>query len=97
VQTCALPICIVAAPCGAPAFAVVLTWVTTTHSAVLGFVYLTVFSLGMTAVLVGVGLFTGLLSALPRPGMWMVWVKRVAGAIMLGMAGYYVYLAWEVW
>ena len=88
---------IVAAPCGAPAFAVVLTWVTTTHSAVLGFVYLTVFSLGMTAVLVGVGLFTGLLSALPRPGMWMVWVKRVAGAIMLGMAGYYVYLAWEVW
>src|SRR6266850_734714 len=27
---------IVAAPCGAPAFAVVLTWVATTHSAVLG-------------------------------------------------------------
>src|SRR5437867_8552813 len=50
---------IVAAPCGAPAFAAVLTWVATTRSGALGFVYLVVFSLGMTALLVGVGLFSG--------------------------------------
>src|SRR6266853_1866185 len=50
---------IVAAPCGAPAFAAVLTWVATTRSGVLGFVYLFVFSLGMTALLVVVGLFSG--------------------------------------
>lgn|SRR5574341_558480 len=88
---------IVAAPCGAPAFAVVLTWVTTTQSAVLGFLYLFVFSLGMTALLVVVGLFSGTLAALPKAGMWMVWVKRGAGVIMLAMAGYYVWKAWEVW
>lgn len=87
---------IVAAPCGAPAFAVVLTWVATTQSAVLGFVYLFVFSLGMTVLLVVVGLFSGTLAALPRAGMWMVWVKRVAGVIMLGMAGYYYWGAWQV-
>lgn len=51
----------VAAPCGAPAFAAVLTWVATTQSAALGFVYLFAFSLGMTALLVAVGLFSGTL------------------------------------
>ena len=80
---------IVAAPCGAPAFAVVLTWVSTTQSAVLGFVYLFAFSLGMTALLAVVGIFSGVLLLLPKAGQWMVWVKRVAGAIMLAMAEYY--------
>lgn len=80
---------IVAAPCGAPAFAAVLTWVAATRSGPLGFVYLFVFSLGMTALLVGVGLFSGTLAALPRAGRWMVWIKRAAGVVLLGMAEYY--------
>ena len=80
---------IVAAPCGAPAFGVVLTWVATTHSAVLGFIYLFVFSLGMTAILVAVGVSSGTLAALPRSGPWMVWIKRAAGVVMLAMAEYY--------
>jgi cytochrome c-type biogenesis protein len=80
---------IVAAPCGAPAFAVVLTWVATTQSAILGFVYLFVFSLGMTVLLAVVGIFSGVVSVLPKSGTWMVWVKRLAGAIMLVMAEYY--------
>ncbi|OLC72634.1 MAG: hypothetical protein AUH78_15735 [Gemmatimonadetes bacterium 13_1_40CM_4_69_8] len=80
---------IVAAPCGAPAFAAVLTWVAATRSGVLGFVYLFVFSLGMTALLAVVGIFSGMLAALPRSGPWMVWVKRAAGAILLAMAEYY--------
>lgn len=80
---------VVAAPCGAPAFAAVLTWVGTTRSATLGFAYLFVFSLGMTALLVMVGLFSGTLAALPRAGRWMIWVKRVAGALLLAMAEYY--------
>jgi cytochrome c-type biogenesis protein len=80
---------LVAAPCGAPAFGAVLTWVAGTRSAALGFLYLFVFSLGMTALLVVVGLFSGTLVALPRSGRWMVWVKRIAGVIMLGMAEYY--------
>jgi thiol:disulfide interchange protein DsbD len=80
---------IVAAPCGAPAFGAVLTWVATTHSAVLGFVYLFVFSLGMSIVLAAVGLFSGALAALPRPGPWMVWIQRAAGVVLLLMAEYY--------
>jgi thiol:disulfide interchange protein DsbD len=80
---------VVAAPCGAPAFAVVLTWVAATGAGLMGFVYLFVFSLGMTALLVGVGFFSGTLALLPRSGAWMVWVKRVAAVIMFAMAEYY--------
>ncbi len=80
---------VVAAPCGAPAFAVVLTWVAATGAGLMGFVYLFVFSLGMTALLVAVGLFSGTLALLPRSGVWMVWVKRIAALIMFGMAEYY--------
>jgi cytochrome c-type biogenesis protein len=80
---------IVAAPCGAPAFAVVLTWVAATGAGLMGFVYLFVFSLGMTALLVVVGLFSGTLAVLPRSGTWMVWVKKGAGVLMIAVAQYY--------
>jgi thiol:disulfide interchange protein DsbD len=88
---------IVAAPCGAPAFAAVLTWVATTRSAALGFVYLFVFSLGMTALLVGVGIFSGTVAALPRSGRWLTGIKKLAGIAMLVMAQYYFIEAGRVW
>jgi thiol:disulfide interchange protein DsbD len=84
---------VVAAPCGAPAFAVVLTWVAATGAGLMGFVYLFVVSLGMNTLLVVVGLFSGTLAALPRSGMWMVWIKRVAAVIMFAMAEYYFWQA----
>jgi len=88
---------LVAAPCGAPAFAAVLTWVATTRSGALGFIYLFVFSLGMTALLAVVGLFSGTLSALPRAGAWMSWIKKGAGVVLLLMAEYYFVKAGQVW
>jgi thiol:disulfide interchange protein DsbD len=88
---------IVAAPCGAPAFGVVLTWVAATQSGVLGFVYLFVFSLGMTALLAVVGVFSGSAAMLPRAGKWMVWVKKAAGVVMLAMAEYYFIQMGTVW
>jgi cytochrome c-type biogenesis protein len=80
---------LVAAPCGAPVMAAVLTWVTRTQSAVLGFIYLFVFSLGMCALLFAIGVSSGTLSRLPRAGVWMERVKRVFGFVMIGMAEYY--------
>ena len=80
---------VVAAPCGAPIMAAVLTWVTTTQSAALGFIYLFSFSLGMCALLVGVGLSSGFLARLPRSGAWMTWIKKGFGFLMLGVAEYY--------
>ncbi|NNF27778.1 MAG: cytochrome C biogenesis protein [Gemmatimonadetes bacterium] len=80
---------VVAAPCGAPAFAVVLTWVAATQAGFMGFVYLFVFSFGMTSLLIVVGIFSGTLSRLPRSGAWMVTVKRLAAVVMIGVAEYY--------
>lgn len=80
---------LVAAPCGAPIMASVLTWVTQTKSGTLGFVYLFSFSLGMCALLVAVGLSSGALARLPRSGVWMNWVKKGFGILMLVVAEYY--------
>ena len=80
---------LVAAPCSAPVMAAVLTWVTQTKSAMLGFVYLLTFSLGMCALLVIVGISTGGLARLPRAGAWMLVVKKVFALVMLGAAEYY--------
>jgi cytochrome c-type biogenesis protein len=80
---------LVAAPCGAPAFAAVLTFVAATRSGVLGFTYLFVFSLGMTALLIAVGLSSGMLARLPRSGRWLLFVKRASGVLLLAVAEYY--------
>lgn len=80
---------LVAAPCSAPVMAVVLTWVATTKSGTLGFIYLLAFSLGMCTLLVIVGLFAGALARLPKAGVWMLWIKRVLAVIMIGVAEYY--------
>jgi thiol:disulfide interchange protein DsbD len=80
---------IVAAPCSAPVMAAVLTWVTATRSAGLGFLYLFAFSLGMCTLLVAVGISSGMLARLPRAGAWMVVVKRLFALVMIGAAEYY--------
>lgn len=88
---------LVAAPCSAPVMIGVLAWVSTTQSAALGFLYLFVFSLGMTTLLIVVGLSAGAVSALPRSGEWMKWVKRAFGLVMLGVAEYYLIKMGQVW
>lgn len=80
---------LVAAPCSAPVMIAVLTWVTETRSALLGFVYLFVFSLGMCTLLVIVGVSSGSLSRLPKAGLWMVRIKKFFGFVMIGVAQYY--------
>jgi thiol:disulfide interchange protein DsbD len=80
---------LVAAPCSAPVMAAVLTWVTTTHSAALGFIYLFVFSLGMCSLLVAVGISSATVTRLPRAGQWMLWIKRAFAIVMLAVAEYY--------
>jgi cytochrome c-type biogenesis protein len=80
---------LVAAPCGAPVMGAILTWVTATRSAVLGFCYLLAFSLGMCSLLLVAALATDTTLRLPRAGPWMLWVKRAFAVILLGVAEYY--------
>ncbi|HYW30364.1 MAG TPA: cytochrome c biogenesis protein CcdA [Gemmatimonas sp.] len=87
---------LVAAPCGAPVMAALLTWVSTTKSAFLGFTYLFVFSLGMCALLVVIGLAAGGAVHLPRAGAWMLTVKKVFALLMIGTAQYYLLQAGQL-
>jgi thiol:disulfide interchange protein DsbD len=80
---------LVAAPCGAPVMAAVLTWVSATGSAWLGFLYLFVFSLGMSSLLLAFAFVADTSLRLPRAGPWMLWVKRAFAVILLGVAEYY--------
>jgi cytochrome c-type biogenesis protein len=80
---------LVAAPCGAPILAGILTWVTITRSASLGFLYLISFSFGMCTLLLVVSLGADSALRLPRPGAWMVNVKRFFALVLLGVAEYY--------
>jgi cytochrome c-type biogenesis protein len=88
---------LVAAPCSAPVMAAVLTWVASSRSAGLGFLYLFVFSLGMCSLLVAVGVSSGAIARMPRAGVWMVWVKRFFAIAMFGAAQYYFIQAGTVW
>lgn len=88
---------LVAAPCGAPVLATLLTWVAATQSAWRGFSYLFVFSLGMCSLLVVVGVASGTASRLPRAGQWMLYVKRFFAVVMLGAAEHYLLSAGQVW
>jgi cytochrome c-type biogenesis protein len=80
---------LVAAPCGAPVMAAILTWVSATKSAWLGFLYLFVFSLGMSSLLLAFAFVADTSLRLPRAGPWMLWVKRAFAVILLGVAEYY--------
>ena len=69
--------------------AAILTWVTTTGSASLGFVYLLAFSFGMCTLLLVVGVGAGHAVRLPRAGAWMLFIKRGFAFLLLGVAEYY--------
>jgi thiol:disulfide interchange protein DsbD len=75
----------------------VLTYVATTQSVAYGGLLVFAFSLGMGLLLIVVGTFSGLATALPRPGPWMVVVKKVLGLLMLGLAEYYLIRAGQAW
>jgi len=88
---------LVASPCTTPVLFGLLTFVATSRSVVYGAVLLFAFSMGMGILLLVVGTFSGFAARMPRPGRWMVAVKKVLGLLMLGMAGYYLIRAGQVW
>jgi len=81
---------IVAAPCIGPVVLGLLTYVAKVGNPVLGFWMFFVLALGLGLPYLILGTFSGLLKNLPRSGMWMVWVKKVFGVILLAMAIYFV-------
>ncbi len=84
-----LTVGIVAAPCIGPFVLGLLTYVGDRGSVVLGFSLFFVLALGLGLPFLFLGIFSGSLSRLPRSGVWMVWVRKIFGFILLAMAVYF--------
>jgi len=80
---------IVAAPCVDPFSIGLLTFVAAKANPYLGFIMFFTLSLGLGFPYVWLGFFSNEIQRLPKSGMWMVWVKKVFGLILLGMPLYF--------
>lgn len=77
---------VVAAPCIGPFVLGLLTWVAGMASPWLGFVVFFTLSLGLGLPLFLLAIFSGQINRLPRSGGWMLWVRRLMGWVLIGMA-----------
>ncbi|MCX6566050.1 MAG: thioredoxin family protein [Candidatus Aminicenantes bacterium] len=84
-----LTVGIVAAPCIGPFVLGLLTYVGNRGDVLLGFSLFFVLALGLGVPFLLLGIFSGSLNKLPRSGAWMVWVRKIFGFILLGMAAYF--------
>ncbi|MFH1241315.1 MAG: cytochrome c biogenesis protein CcdA [Pseudomonadota bacterium] len=79
---------IVAAPCIGPFILGLLTYVGQKGDLFLGFIYFFVLSIGLGLPLSILAIFSGALERLPVSGEWMVWIRKLLGWVLVGMAGY---------
>ena len=80
---------IVAAPCIGPFVLGLLTYVGELGSVITGFLLFFALALGLGAPLLVLGIFSGSIHRLPRSGVWMVWVRKIFGFVLLCMAWYF--------
>jgi thiol:disulfide interchange protein DsbD len=81
---------VVAAPCIGPFVLGLLTWVASMGSPWLGFIIFFTLSLGLGLPLFFLAIFSGNINKLPRSGEWMLWVRKLMGWMVVGMAAYFV-------
>ena len=81
---------VVASACIGPFILGLLTWVATIGNIWIAFLIFFTLRLGLGLPLFFLALFSGQLSKLPRSGEWMLWVNKLLGWILVGMAAYFV-------
>jgi len=82
-----------AAPCIGPPIIALLAFVGAKGDPVFGFWSFFILSLGLGFPYLILGTFSGLLQKLPKSGVWMVWVKKVFGIVLVGVGLFYLGLA----
>lgn len=82
-----------AAPCIGPPIIALLAFVGAKGDPVFGFWSFFILSMGLGFPYLILGTFSGLLQKLPKSGVWMVWVKKVFGIILVGVGLFYLGLA----
>lgn len=96
---------IIAAPCVGPVLIALLSWISQTGNILLGFWLTFTFSLGMGVIFLLVGTFSAVLSAMPKGGNWMNYIKYFFALLLLGGGIYFLstittewldYLLWGI-
>lgn len=80
---------IIAAPCVGPVLIALLSWISQTGNVLLGFWLTFTFSLGLSVIFLIVGTFSGVVSAMPKGGGWMNYVKYFFSLLLLGGGIYF--------
>lgn len=84
-----LTVGIIAAPCIGPFVLALFTYVGEKGDPLLGFWMFFVLAIGLGVPFVILALFSGALNKLPRSGAWMIWVRKIFGFILIGVALYF--------
>jgi cytochrome c-type biogenesis protein len=84
---------LVIGPCTAPVMGALLLFVASRQSVIFGMSLMFVFACGMSTILMCLGAVAGLTARLPKPGFWLVIVKRGLAILMAGSGTYFIYQA----
>jgi cytochrome c-type biogenesis protein len=82
---------LIVGPCTAPILGSLLVYVASTHNIVHGMSLMFLFAYGVGFSLILVGTFSGLLSRLPKSGIWLVKIKQICGVILLAIGIFFLY------
>jgi cytochrome c-type biogenesis protein len=88
---------LVISACTTPVLGVLLAVVATRQSVLWGIAMLFLFAYGMGSLVILAGTFTGLLTSLPRSGMWMKWVQKFFAVLMILAGEYFLIKTGELW
>jgi cytochrome c-type biogenesis protein len=79
---------LIVGPCTAPVLAVILVYVGSKQNLLYGFFLLFVFGYGVGFLMIILGTFTGLLTSIPKSGVWLEKIKKAFGWILILAAEY---------
>lgn len=82
-----------AAPCIGPPIIALLAFVGAKGDPLFGFWTFFILSLGLGFPYLILGTFSGVLKKIPRSGVWLVWVERIFGVVLMGASLFYLCLA----
>ncbi|MCM8795798.1 MAG: sulfite exporter TauE/SafE family protein [Candidatus Omnitrophica bacterium] len=81
---------LIVSPCLTPVLGTILTYLITRKNILYGMFLLFSFAYGMGLSLILIGSFSSLLLSLPKPGQWMLYVKRICALVLVIMGAYFI-------
>jgi thiol:disulfide interchange protein DsbD len=84
-----LTVGIIAAPCIGPFVLALVTFVAQEGDWFFGFISFLFLGLGLGLPYAFLAVFSNALNALPRAGLWMVWVRHIFGFILVALTAYF--------